>query len=231
MDADWRRIGTNQSRTDSTIIDAQRAGQVQFWDTLNSLGKKVIGNADSTLSNSRYVGQLHGAFNEGLMGKSWSAESWAGWDAAMDRFRATVRNTSEHMAFFQVYGDATDYKMMRYGLCSALMVDNGWYVYLQPTGTMRSRWYDEYDAHIGTPLYAAPTAPYPVSQGGDGNYWRRTYSNGLVLVNPSKTKTSYVHVPAGYKRLHGTQDPAVNNGQVVSTVTIPPRSGLLLIRN
>ena len=99
------------------------------------------------------------------------------------------------------------------------------------SGTLKSTWYDEYDAHIGTPLYAAPTAPYPVSQGGDGNYWRRTYSNGLVLVNPSKTKTSYVHVPAGYKRLHGTQDPAVNNGQVVSTVTLPPRSGLLLIRN
>lgn len=231
VDADFKRIGTNQLRTESDIVTAQRVGQVAFWDAIKSHGRKVIGNADNDLTSTEFAGQLHGAFFEGAMGKSWSIETWSSWEAMRDQYQSMIDNTSEHLVFLQVYGSPTDYQMMRYGLCSALMVDGGYYVYLPSSGTLKSAWYDEYEAPIGVPLYAAPTAPYPVAQGGDGIYWRRTYSNGLVLVNPSKTQTAHATIPAGYKRLQGTQDPTVNNGQVVTSVTLPPRSGLLLIKN
>jgi hypothetical protein len=58
----------------------------------------------------------------------------------------------------------------------------------------------------------------------------RRYTNGLVLVNPSKTATASINVGSGYKRLRGTQDPGVNNGQAQSTVTLGPRQGLLMVR-
>jgi hypothetical protein len=230
VDADWRRVGTNQLRTDSTIISAQRAGQVSYWNYIKGYKSslKIIGNADNDLSSSQYAEKLNGAFFEGAIGRSWSLETWAGWNTMMKRYRALMANTtSPNEVFLQTYGSTTDYRTMRYGLASALL-HNGYFVYLPSSGTLQPTWYDEYDARIGTPLYAPPTAPYP---GGDGNYWRRTYSNGMVLVNPSKTKTSYIKVGSGYKRLKGTQDPAVNNGQVQSTITLGPRQGLILIRN
>ena len=58
----------------------------------------------------------------------------------------------------------------------------------------------------------------------------RKYTNGLVLVNPSKTYTRSIYIGSGYKRLKGTQDPYVNNGAAQSTVTLGPRQGLLMVR-
>ena len=229
VDADWKRIGTNQHRTDSTIVEAQRSGQAAYWSALRSRNSslKIIGNSDNDLSAWQYKEKLNGAFFEGAIGRSWSIETWAGWGTMMKRYRALMENTaSPNDVFLQVYGSSTDYRTMRYGLASALM-HNGYFVYLPSSGTLQPKWYDEYDARIGTPLYAPPTTPYP---GGDGNYWRRTYSNGLVLVNPSTTKTSYIKVGTAYKRLKGTQDPNVNNGLSQSTITLGPRQGLILIK-
>ena len=89
---------------------------------------------------------------------------------------------------------------------------------------MQPNWVDDYGAPIGDAAEAPPTAP---AQNG---IWMRRYTNGLVLVNPSKTATASINVGSGYKRLTGTQDPSVNNGKAESTVTLGPRQGLLMIR-
>jgi hypothetical protein len=226
VDADWRRIGTNQLRTDSTIVSAQRAGQAAYWSALRSRKSslKIVGNVDGDLSPSQYVDKLNGGFMEGAMGRSYSLETWAGWGTMMTRYRAIARNTaSPSAAFLQVYGGATNFKQMRYGLASALM-ENGYYVYLPSSGTLKSAWYDEYDAPLGTPTESPPTAP---KQNG---IWLRHYQNGIVLVNPSKTSTRSIYVGTGYRRLKGTQNPSVNSGVAQSTVTLAPRSGLIMIR-
>jgi len=226
VDADWKRIGTNQLRTDSTIITAQRAGQAAYWSALRGLAPnlKIVGNADSDLSAPEYVGKLNGAFYEGAMGRSYSLETWSTWSAMMGRYRALLRNTaSPKAAFLQVYGGATDFRQMRYGLASALLED-GYYVYLPSSGTLKSVWYDEYEAPLGDPSEAPPTAP---KQNG---IWMRRYGNGLVLVNPSKTSSATIDVGTGYKRLTGTQDPGVNSGAAQSTITLAPRSGLIMLK-
>ncbi len=58
----------------------------------------------------------------------------------------------------------------------------------------------------------------------------RRYTNGLVLVNPSKTTAASINVGAGYQYIKGTIDPGFNTGLPVSTVTLQPRSGLLLVK-
>ena len=142
----------------------------------------------------------------------------------MTRYRAHLKNTTApHAAFLQAYGATTDYKTMRYGLASALM-DNGYFVYLPPSGTLQPSWYDDYEAPIGDPVDGPQTAPKQ-----NGIYLRR-YTNGVVLVNPSKTATASIYVGTGYRRLSGTQDPGVNNGQAQSTVTLGPRQGLIMIK-
>ena len=226
VSADWKRVGTNQLKTDSTIITAQRQGQANYWSALRYLkpGMQIIGNANNDLSFYEYKGKLSGAMQEAAMGKSWSLETWAGWDKMMARYRGQLANTaSPKDVILEVRGSTTNYKLMRYGLASALL-ENGWFMYLPSSGTFKAVWFDEYQAPIGKPVESPPR--YPKSNG----IWMRKYENGLVLVNPSKTTTKSIYVGSGYKRLKGTQDPYVNNGAWQSTVTLAPRSGLIMIK-
>jgi hypothetical protein len=226
VDADWKRIRTNQLRTASDIIVNQRQGQAAYWSALRSLkpGIKIVGNADNDLSSYEYKGKLNGAFLEAGMGKSWSLETWAGWDKMMQRYRGQLRNSADPKhVFLEVRGDPSNFKLMRYGLASALL-ENGWFVYLPITGTFQPTWYDEYEAPLGTPAEPPPTAPK------SNGIWMRKYTNGIVLVNPSKTTTKSIYVGTAYKRLKGTQNPSVNSGVYQSTVTLAPRSGLLMIK-
>jgi hypothetical protein len=104
------------------------------------------------------------------------------------------------------------------------MLEDGRFVQIPASGKFEPSWFDEFGAPIGTAVDAPPTAP---AQSG---IWLRRYSNGLVLVNPSKTATASIDVGPGYKRLAGAQDPAVNNGQAQQVISLGPRQGLLMIR-
>jgi hypothetical protein len=64
---------------------------------------------------------------------------------------------------------------------------------------------------------------------GDANVFRREFENGLALANATP-QWQTVQVGSGYRRIAGNQDPAVNNGQAVTQVSIPPYDGLLLVK-
>jgi hypothetical protein len=61
------------------------------------------------------------------------------------------------------------------------------------------------------------------------NVYRRDFTNGTVLLNASGS-TQTVNVGAGYHRIAGTQDRVTNSGAAVTTVTLAPQDGLLLVR-
>ncbi|MED5619600.1 putative glycoside hydrolase [Ideonella sp. BN130291] len=224
-DADLMRVGTNQSRNDPTIMAAFRTGYANYWAKMRTLNPtlKIIGNADSDMSYAEYKGQIEGTFNECLMGKSWSIETWGGWDQMMKRYRAHIANTkAPHDVLFQACGiSGANPAQARYGFASALL-ENGYFVYTV-NGLTVPYWADEFSAPIGTPLDAPPTAP--TSNG----IWMRKYTNGLVLVNPTASALS-INIGTGYKHISGTQDPVVNNGMAESTVSLPPKSGLIMVK-
>jgi hypothetical protein len=142
----------------------------------------------------------------------------------MSYYRAALRNTrNPELVFLNAFAAPTDYATVRYGLASSMMED-GRFVQIPASGTFEPSWFDEFAAPIGTAVDAPPTAP---AQNG---IWLRHYSNGLVLVNPSKTATASIDVGPGYKRLAGAQDPKVNNGLAQQVVSLGPRQGLLMIR-
>lgn len=224
--ADWNRDRVNDSSSASWVQTAYRKGQVAYINALRATTSriKVMGNADGNLSETEYREVLDGAFLEGAIGKSWSIETYSGWKAVLDYYRAALLNTrGANDVLFQTFANPTDYKMVRYGLATALM-DNGYFLYMPLTGTFQPKWFDEFSAQIGTPVDAPPTGP---AQNG---IWKRRYTNGIVLVNSSKSSSASIYVGSGYRRIRGTQDPSVNNGAAQSTVTLPPRSGLLMIR-
>ena len=227
-DGDWKRIGTNQSRTDPEIVSAYRKGNVNYVNSVRALnpGLKFIGNSAS-IESPEYKGQIEGVNRECLMGKSWSLEG-RGWEIMMASYRtalANVKAPSKDVVFGACNTKTTiDPQLYRYGLASALMED-GYYSFAENT-YKQLPWYDESDAPLGTAAEAPPTAP--TSSG----IWMRRYTNGLVLVNPSKTTVATINVGAGYKYVKGTIDTVVNTGLPVAnnTVTLQPRSGLVLIK-
>ena len=223
-DGDWKLIGTNQSRKDADIVSAYRKGNVAYANSVRALNPslKFIGNSAS-IEAPEYRNQIEGAYRECLMGKSWSLETRLGWDAMMASYRDALANTKAPKdVVFGACNLTADPDFYRYGLASALLED-GYYSF-SVNGYSQLPWFDEGDAPLGTAAEAPPTAPTA------SGLWMRRYTNGLVLVNPSKTTAASINVGAGYKYIKGTIDPGFNTGLPVSTVTLQPRSGALLVK-
>src|SRR5262249_29107787 len=119
-------------------------------------------------------------------------------------------------------------RSMRWGLTLSLMTD----VYFGMTlgGDHNTRWwYDEYDGgdgirrrgYLGQPL----GAPIVLANG----LYRREFTNGIVL-NNSSIGTQTIQLGGTFKKLRGSQNPTLNNGASVTSVTIPAHDGIILLR-
>ena len=136
------------------------------------------------------------------------------------------------------------YQGMRYGLCAALM-NNGYYApdsgtYDEET-TSNRRWFDEFDnagrggGYLGNPVTTA--AGYAQTTSWSNGVWKREFQGGVVLWNPKGSGTRTVNVstlksPSGHtglKHILGSQNPSLNNGAWVSSVTLRDRDGVILL--
>ena len=224
--ADWNRDGKNDASNDPEIARAHRIGHVAEWRQAHELRPDMflMGNSND-LSSSEFSGKLQGAFLEGLIGLSWSIERWQGWEKMMLRYHSAITHTTQpHLVGFNVWGRDDDYRQMRYGLASCLL-DDGYFSYTDPKmGYSSVPWFDEFSLDLGSPVDSSQTEPW--KQG----VYRRVFQKGMVLVNPglfSKT----IRIEQGYRHFDGTQAREVNNGKPVADITIPPKDGIILIRN
>ena len=160
---------------------------------------------------------------------------YGGWTSSMEEYFSIMRlaardqysiiNTNVNNS-----GDKTNYKKFRYGLTSSLM-DDGYYSFDNGDQTHRERWYyDEYDTNIGEAVSGAynvlePKDPATLRAG----VWRRDYENATVLVN-STSAAQKVTFNTGFEKIKGTQDKAINSGDVIGSVTIPAEDGIIVLR-
>ena len=229
--ADWKSIGRNQLNSDDDIISAHQAGQRAEWLKIRKLRPDILlmGNVNGDdLSIAAIKGQLDGAFLEAMMGKKWSVESWGGWAMMMDRYRKTIgalKDPSSGLVGFNVWGNTSDYRFFRYAYASCLM-SNGYFSFTDAAAGYSSvPWFDEYGCKLGTAGNEPPVGPW------QKGVWRRDFQYGIVLVNPA-TSAVTVTVESGFKRLKGTQDPAVNDGApVANVISVPAKDGIILRRN
>lgn len=135
---------------------------------------------------------------------------------------------------FKSPGFVPDYRHMRWGLTTAL-VAGAFFSHEMNTeghGSLGLMWFDEYDnAGQGRHYLGLPTGPAVVVMdfGDAGRVYRRDFHNGIAVCNPSDRG---VTVPLGgtFRLIKGTQVPEVNNGQAVTSVTIGPMDGRILLR-
>jgi len=228
---DWNGDGTTDDRNSEEVRKAYRKGYVNALRRARELAPNMlfVGNVDADvggnngmLTEPEFRGQLS-ALYEGAIGMSWSEETWGSWELMMQRYQTTISNAQHNLTMISVHGEKNDYALMRYGLASCLM-DDGYYYYTSHNEEYKSAyWYDEYDVNLGRAI-----DPPQFSPRQSGVYMRR-FENGLVLVNPKGNGTQTVQVEPGYRRISGTQDPATNNGEPVSSLTIRERDGIILI--
>jgi hypothetical protein len=245
---DYLRNGTTQSYTDPTVQQNWRNGYAA-WDAAlrSAMGSQYMdwGNVAGWNAGSMqgYNQLLNGGVMESTIGEGYSPES-SSW-AAMMTFYATVMkagapfNGAGPYFVFQQDGAAlssSTYQAARYGLTSCLL-DNGYYHYntAGQGGGNNVAWLDE----MGVSLGGAVSGPNNPANGTYSNggltvwkqgVWRRDFTNGIALVNPKGNGPQTVTLETNYEHFSGTQDPSLNNGQSVTSVTLNDRDGVILLR-
>lgn len=230
---DWYRNGTVLQASDPKADAAIQAGYERWFSLVRQLmpGKYQIGNIATWFEPgdapvpAGYLGMVDGGEVEALIGQSWSVENWDGWQAMENMYYADMSAAnSPKLVIFNQQDNPTDYQSMRYGLTSCLMND-GYYAFTSNTNTYSGvYWFDEYNANLGMPISPPPTAAW------QKGVWRRDFTNGIALVNPKGNGPQTVQLGGTFVKLKGTQDPAVNNGQTVTSVTLQDRDGIILLR-
>ena len=136
------------------------------------------------------------------------------------------------------------YQGARYGITAALM-NNGYYCpdygsYDEETTTNR-RWFDEFDnggageGYLGYPV--SNSKGYAQTGAWSNGVWKREFQYGVVLWNPKGNGSRTVNVGSlvsphgltGVKHIYGRYEHTVNNGAVVTSVTLRDRDGVILL--
>jgi hypothetical protein len=237
---DYLQNGTSQSA--SAVAQNWRNAYADWVTQLRAAmgpGYMAWGNVADWRSGSiqGYNQVLNGGVFEGAIGMSWSPES-SSWATLMSAYATDMNalapfNGGGPYLIFNQDGSLSDYQGVRYGLASCLL-DNG-YFYYTPGPYNTIGWFDEFTVNLGAPV-AGPNNPTngTYSNGGltvwQNGVWRRDFTNGIALVNPKGNGPQTVTLETTYKHFSGTQDPSVNNGQSVTTVTLNDRDGVILLR-
>ncbi|MDY0088602.1 MAG: fibronectin type III domain-containing protein, partial [Coriobacteriia bacterium] len=66
--------------------------------------------------------------------------------------------------------------------------------------------------------------------GNQRDVMRRDFEGGIALVNATNLPST-VDLGGSFRKIKGTQVPAVNNGALVTSVTLPPMDGIVLLRD
>ena len=233
VNGDWQRNGVDVSDNSSQAAQWQQQGYVSFIGNLRSAkpGQFELGNiSDFVQPNAvltQYQGMLDGGFMEGMIGYSWSVETWGGWQTMMNGYRnAMAALSGPQLGIFAQVGNPTDYQSFRYGFASALMGD-AFYTFNSSAAYGDFPWFDEYNYQH---KFGAAVSSQPTTAWQHGVY-RRDFENGIALVNPKGNGPQTVTLEANYTRITGTQASSINSGQTVRTLTLQDRDGIILLRN
>lgn len=211
-------------RTDAAWGDAMASFVKQVAAVLRPQGLFVAVNAYKPYPDNTSWWQRIAPSTDALMSESWQqnpndhhelytadAPSWTGhwdyWQKLID-----IAQNAGSSFFGLQYGDASDTRLMRYGRASFLLGWNGrsGAYFFNPQSSV-DPWQGAWTADVGRPV----AARYRVGAG-----WRRDYSGGTVLVDPSASHPQTFDLGRPYR---------IPGGAVVQTVTLAPTTALILM--
>jgi hypothetical protein len=160
--------------------------------------------------------------------------TWGSWSRMMSAYRkVTGLVGGPKLLIFGMKGKPADYQAFRYGFGSALLGDAYFDLSDGTSGSVYKpavHWFDEYAPEGRTTSWLGAAIDQPPTEPWKDGVWRRRFEGGMVLVNPRGNGARAVGVEPGYRRIRGTQAPAINTGAAVSTVSLRDRDALVLVR-
>jgi hypothetical protein len=242
VDGDWDRDGDTvpltdppDLRTDGDVGDWWRKGFVAYFNAVRggmAAGKMLFANCGDwssqlDLAQFDFNYAVNGGVIESIIGQSYSPETTGGFGSLIYAYQNIMDITAApQMQVFAHDGSVTDYQDFRYGLTSCLL-GGGYYYHSDGAGIggyHNVNWFDEFDNNLG----AASTFAFPGPW--QNGVYRRDFQNGIALVNPKGNGAQTVTLETGYKKITGSQDPGVNDGSTVTSVSLADRDGLILMR-
>lgn len=233
--ADWNRDGVTDDKEDPVVQTWWREGMKHYFESMRVTmpGKLQIGNiadlgaAWKKTTLPEYEQVFDGGMIESLLSNDPSSPEMHGdWAFMMKHYKGNMdRSRAPKLVMFDQKGLATDYQFMRYGLASCMLGD-GYFLYrIEGVGYNGIYWFDEFNHDLGKPI--EPAFPEEDYQSG---VYRRDFEHGIVLVNPKGNGAHRVILEKPYRKISGTQAPAVNNGALVHYVDLKDRDGIVLLR-
>lgn len=230
-DNSWDNItyfaGKNISLANSSVasndLDKKwQQGLIGIYNqTRNSYNKSVIllGNNHNTL----YLQELNGKLLENFSSTDWTS--------VMNTLKTLVKDhTSPQISLLNSNTNNTgiqNYQDVRFGLTSSLLEDAYFSYDSGDQNHGQTWWYDEYDINLGQAISD------PFSKNNYTSYkpdiWQRNFENGLAVVN-STGVTKSIDLGGDYEKIHGTQDSGINDGSIVSQVSVNANDGLILLK-
>lgn len=215
--------GDGAVETKSEIESAYRRGLALVFGKIRAAGSQYIlmGNDGDIFTelNGMQLENFPYARGWSKMLKDYVAFQGVGFPPAFSAFNANTANI----------GGRDDYQKARYGLTSALLADGFYSFDLGDQNHGQIWWYDEYNVFMGEPAGQPFLAKNNSRDFNQRGLWRRDFKAGLVLVNSGNVAET-IDLAGEYEKLRGSQDPSVNDGLIVSSVTVQPQDGLILLR-
>jgi len=213
-------IDANGTNDPIVIVDAAWKNGMKklYTKTKDVTGGKypIIGNGFT----SAYSNELDGLLVENFASWDWETAMTIHKSYTPANPRAENISIIHNTAFNSHFG-RYNFKNMRFGLTSALLYD-AYYAYdFGDTDHGQLWWYDEYARDLGVPQNSANQI--------DSTLWQRFFSKGVSLVNTGDVAKE-VQLNGEYEKIHGTQDTEVNNGAIISEVTLSGKDGVLLLK-
>jgi hypothetical protein len=122
-------------------------------------------------------------------------------------------------------------RSMRWGLTLSLMTG----VYYELIGDFYGNpidsrwWFDEYDGGVGVHRRGYLGHPLGGYKTIKEDVYRRDFKNGIAI-NNSTSSTQTINLGGQFKKLKGTQNPTLNDGSTLTSVSVPPKDGIILLR-
>ncbi len=249
LDIDNDGVADPDAELDSTWVRGTKTLLSKSRQTYPT-GTLIVGNGGWVFDDT-YRGYLHGRMVENFLGGQSFGYDWH--RVLRGHVLMHRGSLSPKVSLIMANGAKGDFRFMRFALCSTLMFD-GYFTYTNKGAYQAAWWYDEYSVDkatgkaerslarkgwLGLPKGAAYDVASPAvrletllladDRSSMARVWRRDFANGIVLVNPTAAART---VPLGgtFRKIKGTVDPATNNGAAVTSVALPPRSGIVLLK-
>jgi hypothetical protein len=204
--------------TDAAYQGAIRSILAYAGPRIQAAGKLVIPNMGSWNQYPEVVEEwlqyVSGGIDE--MFAKWSAtpgqgyRDASGWQTQIEEIQSTERMGKRFLAITQA--EPSDQQAILYGWGSVLLGANGYTAYSAAANYNSEEWCGECEAQIGEPTSAATKIA--------GGAWERSFTGGLVVVNPT-TVTVGVNLDAAYSGSGLTN---------ATTATMPAHTALVLQR-